>query len=113
MLRFYVFILYGSINSIISSPELNGHRCAYSICRHPSSVRRLSTFSNDFSSEAEKQILFIKHLYVGERIIVFLFRSLRTLVAMATYISHKLIKGNFFCLNWDIWRGKNTEIFIE
>ena len=38
------------------------------------------------------------------------FRSgrIRTLVAMATYSSHRLIMGkeeidNFFCLIWDIW----------
>ena len=37
---------------IFSSPEPNAHWWAYSIGRHPSSVVRLSTFSNIFSSEA-------------------------------------------------------------
>ena len=42
---------------------------------------------------------------------------IRTLVAMATYSSHRLIMGkveicNFFCLNGDIWIFF-TEMFIE
>ena len=48
------------------------------------------------------------------------FRSgwIRTLVAIATYSYHRLIMGkeeidNIFCLIWDIWRKKNTEMFIE
>ena len=37
---------------------------------------------------------------------------------MATYNSHRLIMGkeeidNFFCLIGDIWRKKNSEMFIE
>ena len=45
---------------IFSSTEPKAHRWAYSIGRHPSSVHRNpSTFSNDFSSEAVKPILFI------------------------------------------------------
>ena len=48
---------------IFSSPEPKAHRWAYSIGRHPSSVRRRpsSTFSNDISSEAMKPILAIFH----------------------------------------------------
>ena len=60
---------------IISSPEPTAHRWAYSIGRHPSSVRPSvrpssvvrrrrpsSTFSNDISSEAMKPILAIFHI---------------------------------------------------
>ena len=67
-------------------------------------VRRLSTFSKDISSEADSfHISYIASIgEVGERIIVFPFRSgIRTLVAMATYSSHRFIMGkaeidNFF-----------------
>ena len=55
--------------------------------RRPSSS---STFSNDFSSEAAWPNLFIfhiQHLQVG----VFYFDRIRTLVAMATFASHRLI----------------------
>ena len=49
-----------------SSPEPKAHRWAYSIWRYPSSVRpssvRLSTFSNNISSEAMRPILFIFHI---------------------------------------------------
>ena len=43
--------------------------------------------------------------------------QIRTLVAMATYSSHRLIMEkeeiyNFFCLNWDIWIFLQ-KIFIE
>ena len=43
---------------------------------------------------------------------------IRTLVAMATYSSHRLIMGkeeidNFFCLIWDILNYVFTEMFIE
>ena len=43
--------------------------------------------------------------------------QIRTLVAMATYSSHRLIMGkveicNFFCFNGDIWIFF-TEMFIE
>ena len=46
-------------SSGISSPESKAHRRADSISRHPLSVRRLSssTFSNDFSSEADSCII--------------------------------------------------------
>ena len=48
---------------------------------------------------------------------VFYFGRIRTLVAMATYSSHRLIMGkeeidNFFCLIGDIWIFF-TEMFIE
>ena len=82
-----------------------GELIVYEGIRRPSVVRpsvvRLSTFSNDISSEAEKPILFIfhiKHLYVGgTNNCVFCSGRIRTLVAMATYISHRLImrkRGN-------------------
>ena len=43
---------------------------------------------------------------------------IRTLVAMATYSSHRLIMGKveiciFFCLNGDIWNFFFTEMLIE
>ena len=48
---------------VFSSPEPKDHRWAYSICRLPaSSVCRLYTFSNDFSSEAVRSILLIFHI---------------------------------------------------
>ena len=82
---------------------------------------RLSTFSNDISSEAVKPILFIfhkLHLQVGgTKSCVFYSNRIRTLVAKATYSSHRLIMGkeeidNFFCLIGDILIFF-TEIFIE
>ena len=62
-------------------------------------MRRLSssssTFSNDFSSEAARPNLLIFHIYHlqvgGTNICVFYFDRIRTLVAMATYASHRLI----------------------
>ena len=60
--------------------------------RRPSSS---STFSNDFSSEAAWPNLFIfhiQHLQVGgTNICGFYFDRIRTLVAMATFASHRLI----------------------
>ena len=59
--------------------------------RRPSSS---STFSNDFSSEAARPNLFIFHMYLqvgGTNIGVFYFDRIKTLVAMATYASHRLI----------------------
>ena len=50
---------------------------------------------------------------------VFYFGQIRTLVAMATYSSHRLIMGKegidiFFCLIGDIWTFFFfTELFIE
>ena len=46
------------------------------------------------------------------------FGRIRTLVAMATYSSHRLVMGkeeidNFFCLIWDILNFFFTEMFIE
>ena len=55
-----------AIHCIFSSPEpLVGELIVYEGIRRPSVVRpsvRLSTFSNDISSEAEKPILFIFHI---------------------------------------------------
>ena len=72
------------------------------------SVRRLSTFSNDISSDVEKPFLFIfhiKHLKSGKRITVLVFFGrIRTLVAMATYSSLRLVwekrKLTFFSAQW-------------
>ena len=50
--------------------------------RRPSSS---STFSNDFFSEAARPNLFIFHIFH-----VFYFDRIRTLVATATYASHRL-----------------------
>ena len=63
-----VFLLARCCTHIISSPEPKTHRRAYSIWRYPSSFRRpsvvrLSTFSNDISSEAVRPILFIFHIW--------------------------------------------------
>ena len=61
------------------------------------SVVRPSTFSNDISSEAVRpifSILHTKHLQVGgTKSYVFYSLRMRTLVAMATYSSHRLIMG--------------------
>ena len=94
------------------------HRWAYSIYRYAASVRpssvRPSTFSNDISSEAVRPVIYILKkkwiLYISGEAdsfhipniasigswnekLCFLFRSDRTLVAMATYSSHRLIMG--------------------
>ena len=57
------------------SRRLKGELIVYKGIRRPSVRRpsvRPSTFSNDISSEAEKPILFIFHIYrSGERIIAF------------------------------------------
>ena len=49
-------------NSFISSLEPKAHRSAYSIGKHPLSICRPSTFSNDISSEAMKPILSKFHI---------------------------------------------------
>ena len=51
----------------------------------------------------------------GNEKLCFYSNRIRTLVAIATYNSHRLIIeeiDNFFCLIGDIWK-KNTELFIE
>ena len=65
-------------------------------------VRRLSTFSNDISS-----ISHIASIGRGNEKLCFYSNRIRTLVAMATYSSHRLIMAkeeidNFFCLIGDI-----------
>ena len=61
------------------------------------SVVRPSTFSNEISSEAVRPILSIfhtKHLLVGgTKRYVFYSGRIRTLVAMESYSSHRLIMG--------------------
>ena len=87
----------------------------------PSSVR-LSLFSNDISSEAVRPILLhISHIAsigTGNEKLCFCSNRIRTLVAMATYSSHRLIMGkeeidNFFCLIGAILNFFFTEMFIE
>ena len=56
-------------------------------------------------------------LYINEKL-CFYSIQIRTLVAMATYSSHRLIMGKeeidkFFCLIGDIWKIFFTEMFIE
>ena len=60
--HFYIVKLGLTVVYIFSSPEPKAHRVAYSIYRHPASVRRPSTFSNDISSETVRPILFILHI---------------------------------------------------
>ena len=78
------------------SRRLIGELIVYSGIRRPFIVRP-STFSNDISSEAVRPILSIlhtKHLQVGgTKSYVFYSGRIRTLVAMATYSSHRLIMG--------------------
>ena len=92
--------------------------CRPSIVR-PSSVRP-STFSNDISSEAEKPILFIFHISHIASIItnncVFCSGRIRTLVAMATYSSHRLIMGKrgnlqFFLSHWGYLDFFNRNVY--
>ena len=90
--------------------------------REMASVRP-STFLNDISSEAVGRILSIFHIkhprVGGTKRYVFYSGWIKTLVAMATYSSHRLIMGKaeiaffFFCLNGDIWNFFFTEMFIE
>ena len=62
---------------------------------------------------------FTYHLLVGgNEKLCFYSNRIRTLVAMATYSSHRLIMGkeeidNFFCLIGDVWITFFTEMFIE
>ena len=60
----YVFMFSScTVALILSLAHLSrmliGELIVYAGIRRPSVVRGISTFSNDFSSEAEKQILFI------------------------------------------------------
>ena len=65
----------------------------------------------DWLSGRQKRVNFRTKSYV------FYSGRIRTLVAMATYSSHRLIMGkveicSFYCLNGDIWIFF-TEMFIE
>ena len=83
------------------SRRLIGELIVYKGIRRPSVVRpsvvRPSAFSNDISSEAEKPILFIFHIYHlylgGTNNCVFCSGQIRTLVVMATYSSYRLVMG--------------------
>ena len=77
------------------SRRLIGELIVYTGIRRP--IVRPSTFSNDISSEAVRPIfpiLHTKHLQVGgTKSYVFYSGRMRTLVAMETYSSHRLIMG--------------------
>ena len=92
--------------------------------RRPSVVVRpsSSTISNDISSEAvwPKLLIFgIKHPQEGgTKEVVFFSDWIRTLVAMATYTSHRLImekSGNckFLLSHWRYLSFSFREMFIE
>ena len=90
----------------------------------PSSVVRpsSSTISKIFFSETAGPIVLILHTHHlqvgGENNCVFCFDRIRTLVAMATYASHRLImeKSENYQFLLSCWRYLNfvfTEMFIE
>ena len=91
--------------------------------RRPSVVRpSSSTISNDISSEAvwPKLLIFgIKHPQEGgTKNIVFCSDRIRTLVAMTTYTSHRLIMGKsgnckFLLSHWRYLSFIFREMFIE
>ena len=64
------------------------------------SVRRSSsTFSNDFSSEADSfHITHIASKGLGNEYLCFCSGRIRTLVTMATYNSHRLIMGKVYLI---------------
>ena len=83
---------------IISSPEPKAHRLAYrmAIIRRSSVVRpSSSTISKIFFFETAGPIVLILHIQYlhigGKNNCAFLYDRIRTLIAMATYASHKLI----------------------
>ena len=62
------FCVDNTLGYIFSSPEPKAHLWAYSIGRRPSSVVRLSTFSNIFSSDGTGPIeakFYVEALWVG------------------------------------------------
>ena len=88
----------------------------------PSSVRPSSTISKIFFSETAGPIVLILHIHHlqvgGKNNCVFCFDPIRTVVAMATYASHRLIMEKIencqFLLS--CWRYLNfvfAEMFIE
>ena len=89
----------------------------------PSSVRRpSSTISKIFFSETAGPIVLILHIHHlqvgGKNNCVFCFDRIRTLVAMATYASHRLImeKSENCQFLLSCWRYLNfvfAEMFIE
>ena len=92
--------------------------------RYPSSVRRpsSSTTSNDISSEAvwPKLLIFdIKHPQEGgTKNVVFCSDRIRTLAAMATYTSHRLIMEKsgickYLLSHWSYLSFSFREMFIE
>ena len=89
--------------------------------RRPS-VRPSSTISKIFFSETVGQIVLILHIHHlqvgGKNNCVFCFDPIRTLVAMATYASHRLImeKSENCQFLLSCWRYLNfvfAEMFIE
>ena len=88
----------------------------------PSSVRPSSTISKIFFSETAGPIVLILHIHHlqvgGKNNYVFCFDRIRTLVAMATYASHRLImeKSENCQFLLSCWRYLNfvfAEMFIE
>ena len=88
----------------------------------PSVVRPSSTISKIFFSETAGPIVLILHIHHlqvgGKNTCVFCFDPIRTLVAMATYASHRLImeKSENCQFLLSCWRYLNfvfAEIFIE
>ena len=88
----------------------------------PSSVRPSSTISKIFFSETAGPIVLILHIHHlqvgGKNNCVFCFDRIRTLVAMATYASHRLImeKSENCQFLLSCWRCLNfvfAEMFIE
>ena len=93
-----------------------------SVVRRPSSVRPSSTISKIFFSETAGPIVLILHLHHlqvgGKNNCVFCFDRIRTLVAMATYASHRLTmeKSENCQFLLSCWRYLNfvfAEMFIE
>ena len=90
--------------------------------RRPSVRRPSSTISKIFFSETAGPIVLILHIHhlqvVGKNNCVFCFDRIRTLVAMATYASHRLImeKSENCQFLLSCWRYLNfvfAEMFIE
>ena len=91
--------------------------------RRPSVVRPSPTISNDISSEAvwPKLLIFgIKHPQEGggTKNVVFCSDRIRTMVAMATYMSHRLIMEksrdcNFLLSHWRYLSFIFRKMFIE
>ena len=87
-------LLYLLTPFFISSPEPKTHRWAYSIARHPSSVRR-QHFQTTFPLKPWSWLLLLHIASTGRRNVKLCFCSnqIRTLVAMATFFCLCFIMG--------------------